>query len=113
MMHVVKVNGKEYRFVNEGWSTSRSWGHKSSLYVNDLFVDSNKVTYINRTWESYRFRTCMIDLIWNLLDRKLKDFIDSMKSSNNIKRLSKDKRDEYETLFKENNPDLFEVLDKL
>ena len=50
--------------------------------------------------------------VYNLVDEKLKDAIDEYKVINNIKRLSKDKREELTNTF-ESNSELYKVLKQL
>lgn len=104
--------GNVYEFINESWSTSRSWGHKSRLYLNDRYIDDNKVTYLNRTWESYQYQSCMKDLIYKRIKIMLEDFIDTYKLDLGIKRLPNGKRAELEVEF-EQQSELYEVLKAL
>ena len=61
-MEIKRVNGKKgnkIELVNESWSTSRSWGHKTNVIINGYDYGKYKVRYYNRTWESYAFQSCM------------------------------------------------------
>lgn len=104
--------GNVYEFINESWSRSGRWGHKSILYLNDRYIDDNKVTYLNRTWESYPFQSCMKDLIYKRIKIMLEDFIDTYKLDLGIKRLPNGKRAELEVEFKQQS-ELYEVLKQL
>ena len=103
----------EYRFVNESWSKSRSWGHKSSLFINDTFIADNKVTYINRTWEEYCYQSCMWSLIYGYIDNLLDQYIVSYKATNDIKRLTAKVRKQVVKSFEKENVELYKVLSKL
>ncbi len=94
MKHTRTINGRTYDIISRGWSTSRSWGHKSELYIDGNFVEEGKVRYYNRTWESYQFRTCMQNLIWGLIERTEKKFLDQYKKDNDIKRLTASRKEE-------------------
>jgi hypothetical protein len=110
---ITTSKGNVYEFINESWSTSRSWGHKTRLYINNNYVDDNKVSYLNRTWESYQYQSCMQDLIDKRIKNTLTDAINDYKALHNIKRLNKELRGRVEVKFKEDNSELYEVLDKL
>lgn len=105
--------GNVYEFINESWSRGGRWGHKTRLYVNNNYIDDNKVTYLNRTWESYPFQSCMKDLIYKRIKDTLVDAINEYKALHNIKRLSKELRQRVEVKFKQDNSELYEVIDKL
>jgi hypothetical protein len=69
MPNVTKnINGNKYEFRNTSWSTRNSWGHETTLYINDVEISRNKVRYLNRTWESYPFQSCMKGLVDKLIE---------------------------------------------
>ena len=68
-------SGNEYNIVNEYWETSRAWGHKSTLVAPWGEVESHKVRYYNRTWESYTYQNCMSGLLDTILQNNLKSDI--------------------------------------
>jgi hypothetical protein len=43
--------------------TRNGFRHIADLYINGVLKESAKVTYINRTWESYNFQTVLQKLI--------------------------------------------------
>ena len=86
-------NGREYNIVNETWETSRAWGHKSTLIAPWGEVESHKVRYYNRTWESYTYQTCMSGLINIILEDNLKSYITQYKEKNDITRLTSLQKD--------------------
>jgi|TARA_R110000782_G_scaffold154530_1_gene246862 hypothetical protein len=94
MLHTRKFNGREYTIQNEGYSNSRGWGHISKLYMNGMYMGQRKVKYINRTWESYRFRSCMQILIHGMLEDRIDMHLADYKEQNGIKRLTKKRREE-------------------
>lgn len=77
-MKIYNINGVEYEFVCESWETYRSWGHYVTLYRNSFNLAENKCTYINRTWEYYRYQTCMSGAVSvamaELIDRELENY---------------------------------------
>ena len=108
-------SGKEYNIVNEYWETSNSWGHKSTLIAPWGEVESRKVKYINRTWESYAYQTCMSGLIETILEDNLKSYITQYKEKNDIIRLLADKKAEVikEWEQKEYIKDLMEIKERI
>lgn len=107
-------SGEIYNIVNETWETSNSWGHKSTL-LTSYEIDSHKVRYLNRTWESYRYESCMLNLIDKILDNNEKSFIVEYKEKNDITRLTADLKEK--ALEEWNNrtytQDLKEIKDKI
>lgn len=59
----------------ETYQTRYSWGHKAHLYRvrrpehSDELIESVKVTYYNRTWESFKFESAL----YQLIDKALKN----------------------------------------
>ena len=90
---IICKSGREYNIVNETWETSRAWGHKSTLVAPWGEVESRKVKYINRTWESYKYQTCMSGLIDTILEDNLKSYITRYKEKNGISRLTSLQKD--------------------
>ena len=90
---IICKSGREYNIVNETWETSRAWGHKSTLIAPWGEVESHKVRYYNRTWESYTYQTCMSGLIETILEDNLKSYITQYKEKNDITRLTSLQKD--------------------
>ena len=93
-MELVKkiINGNEYTFVNKTWETSNSWGHETTLFKRHYEIGHNKIRYYNRTWESYRYRTCMSGCVYELISELKEKF----KKEKNITRLTKKYEEEFE-----------------
>ena len=108
-------SGNEYNIVNEYWETSRAWGHKSTLVAPWGEVESRKVRYYNRTWESYTYQTCMGGLLDTILENNLKSYITQYKEKNDISRLLADKKAEVikEWEQKEYIKDLMEIEERI
>ena len=107
-------SGNEYNIVNEYWETSRAWGHKSTLVAPWGEVESRKVRYYNRTWESYTYQTCMSGLLDTILENNLKSYIAQIKEVRGITRLLKGTREEIENDWnkKEYIQDLKEIQER-
>lgn len=61
-MKTFQIN-KEIKIEAEHYETRYSWGHKAWLYLNDKEIAYKKITYYNRTWESYEFQTILFAII--------------------------------------------------
>ena len=90
-MENVNVNG--YEFCNEFGGTRNGFYHKTILKdKNGNEIAENKINYLNRTWESYTFRTVMKSCVYALIENKFDDFLRLAKEKYGIKRLSKEKK---------------------
>lgn len=73
-MNIKKINDR-YTFINQFIPTRNGFKHVSTLFDNGLEIGSTKVCYINRTWESYEYRTVMKKLASNLGLKELCDML--------------------------------------
>ena len=112
---IICKSGREYNIVNETWETSRAWGHKSTLVAPWGEVESHKVRYYNRTWESYTYQTCMGGLLNSILENDLKDYITQYKEKNDITRLTSLQKDmiKAEWQEKEYTQELMEIKERI
>lgn len=90
-MEIRKVNfkGREYQIVNESWSNSYAWGHKSTLLRNGVELASTKVRYYNRTWEYYQYQSSMYRVLGQYFDEVLSAYIDNYKREKEIERFKR------------------------
>lgn len=88
------LNNNIYTFVCETWKTSKAWGHKVTMLRNNTTYNNQKITYYNRTWESYRYRTCITKCIEATIEKEFKFAIKTHKENTNKKRLSQTEKDE-------------------
>ena len=105
-MEIKRVNGKKgnkIELVNESWSTSRNWGHKTNVIVNGYDYGEYKVRYYNRTWESYTFQSCMRGAIAKVMRYNITRYLENYKYTNNITRFKKGQREELIAKYKESN----------
>lgn len=85
----VKINNNTYELLCETWETYRAWGHRVILLRNDVELNERKIRYYNRTWECYRYQTCMSACILDYREKELQFFLDRYKFDNNISRFKK------------------------
>jgi hypothetical protein len=109
-MELVKkiINDNEYTFVNKTWETSNSWGHETTLFKRHYEIGHNKVRYYNRTWESYRYQTCMRGCVYELISKRENKLKNYFKNEKNITRLTKKYEEEFEK-YLENDKELKEL----
>ena len=94
----VIVNDTEFEFVNQYWENSRAWGHESWLLRNGIEIGHNRVTYLNRTWENYKFQTCMLGIIYELLENRKEELKEQFKEEKGISRLTKKYQNEFDKM---------------
>lgn len=116
-MEIKKVNvgENEYAFINETWSRSGAWGHRSVLMINGTPMKEHKVRYYNRTWECYDYQTCMRQTVMELINEKQDSYIYDYKLSNSISRFKKGEKDKVIELFNDekSTKELMEVYSSL
>ena len=90
-MELVKknINGTEYTFANTTWSNSSGWGHETTLFKNNVEMNSRKVRYYNRTWECYEYQSCMLGCVSELIEQLLDELKNKFKEEKQITRLTK------------------------
>lgn len=87
---------KNYVIDCYSWETQSNWGHKVEIYpAGDTLniIASNKTTYYNRTWECYRYQSCILGAIWGLIDFRKARLIDIWKANNGKKRATKEEKE--------------------
>ena len=105
-MEIKRVNGKKgnkIELVNESWSTSRNWGHKTNVIINGFDYGEYKVRYCNRTWEMYHFQSCMRGAVAKVMRYDITRYLENYKYTNNITRFKKGQREELIAEYKESN----------
>ena len=105
-MEIRVVNGKKgnkVELVNDSWSTSNSWGHKTNVIINGCDYGEHKVRYYNRTWESYTFQSCMRGAIAKVMRYNITRYLENYKYTNNITRFKKGQREKLIAEYKESN----------
>ena len=85
----------EFKIVAYSYETRNSWGHKAYL-VNDnnRTLNEYKITYYNRTWETYQYQSVIKSVLYDYMTQLINDYINDYKDTNNIKRLKSTLREE-------------------
>ena len=78
----------ELSIVAHTYENSHNWGHKATLLHNGTHeLNTYKITYYNRTWESYQYQSVIKSVLNDYIDYLIKDYINDYKTQNNITRL--------------------------
>ena len=96
-----KVNNNNWEFVNEFVNKRDGFNHKTTLFKNGCQWLTYSVHYINRTWESYDYQSCMRGAIYELEEQQMARYFDDYKYNNNISRFRKGEKDKVIASFKE------------
>ena len=67
MIYSKEINGVKFTLECESWANRNSWGHKVTLYENGVKIDSVRVRYYNRTWETYQYQRAIKCVIGNII----------------------------------------------
>lgn len=88
-----QVGKTTYTFVCETWENSRAWGHKVTMFRNDYEMLSNKIRYYNRTWEMYRYQSCMQGAVRKAIEEYKETALNSYRYKNNVTKIKQDLKD--------------------
>lgn len=89
-----KIGENTYTFVCEFVDCRDGFSHVCELRKNGRTINSNRVHYLNRTWECYRYQSAMLGCVRNELNYIESKGIEEYKEVNGIKRLVGKKREE-------------------
>lgn len=79
----------EFEIVAYSYETRNSWGHKATLIHNGTHeLNRYKITYYNRTWETYRYQSVIKSVISDYQRQLIDEFINDYKETHSIKRVS-------------------------
>ena len=92
-------SGNKWQLVNESWSNSNGWGHKTTVIRNGYDFEPHKVRYYNRTWEMYTYQTCMSGAVETIYENELSRFVENWKISNDVVRFKKGQKEAVVKLF--------------
>ena len=99
MRKIILINGKKYEFINYFANTRNGFKHSCEMYIdNSTYPSASGVChYLNRTWEKYTYQSVMRCTLNNYITEQIADAIFEYKTSNNLQRLSKNKREKIST----------------
>ena len=88
--HTYNVDGEEFNFKCLYYSVTDSnqaslWGHEVELKQDYKTLSSAKISYYNRTWETFEFQSCMLEALRNYMAIIANALYSNYKETNNIK----------------------------
>lgn len=99
------IDNKNIEFVCDDGNTYNGFYHKVTMFINGCEVSNARVNYINRTWESYAYQTCMKKAVGILFDRHETNMLFEFKDKNGYKKMNNNRWKEFRN-YVENNPTL-------
>ena len=90
------IDGVKFTFVNDAGTNRTGFYHTTTLLKNGWEIGCNRSQYYNRTWESYKYQSCMKSTVHNVINKELLDNFDSFKRMHGVSRLSQKVKDEIE-----------------
>jgi len=91
---VKQIGNHTYTFYCDFVDCRDGFSHVCDLYKDGLYhVASNRVHYLNRTWESYEFQSVMLGCVRKAMEHILDRAVDDYKEQNGLTRLVKAKRE--------------------
>lgn len=95
------IDGVEVTFVNKFVSRRYNFQHVSTLFIDGVKEMTHVSTYINRTWERYTYQTAMLGAVDDLIEQGKKAELERFKTEHGIKRLTAERRAEFEQKFEQ------------
>lgn len=84
---------KNYEIYADSYETRTSWGHTCEIVRDFERLASNKIRYYNRTWECYRYQSCILGAIDNLIEDRKAELVDDWKLKNNKSKATKEQKE--------------------
>lgn len=94
------IDGVKFTFVNDAGSNRSGFYHNTTLLQNGWEIGRNRSQYYNRTWESYKYQSCMKTTVHNTIKKELLEDFESFKKMHGLSRLSQKTKDEIEAASK-------------
>lgn len=63
MPYTFTLDGSKFDFSCDSIGTRSGFAHIVTLYKDNNEISCGRANYINRTWESYRYQTAMINTV--------------------------------------------------
>ena len=108
-----EISGHEYIFYNSFHGTRNGFYHKSELWIDGKLEATEKIGYLNRTWEMCEYETVMKKLVKELQFSIYSDWKKEWKNTNGIKRVTKEKDRIMQKEFETHKPESYVNLEKL
>ena len=82
-----EIGDNKYMFECEYVNSRDGFSHVCTLWHDGHAISTNRVHYLNRTWEAYRFQSVMLGCVRNAQELILDRAFEQYKEANGIKRL--------------------------
>lgn len=94
MYNTFKINNHEYLIHSRTANSRTGFAHVSTLVRDGQEIETKRVNYYNRTWESYQYQTSMRIVVEAAMKAELDSLIAHYKRESGIRRLSAAKKEE-------------------
>ena len=94
MYNTYKINGHEYLIHSRTVNSRTGFAHVSTLVRDGQEIETKRVNYYNRTWESYQYQNSMRVVVEAAMRNELNSLIGHYKRESGLKRLSAAKKEE-------------------
>lgn len=91
-----KIGDNTYTFVCDYVNCHDGFSHVCELRKNGYTLNCNRVHYINRTWEAYRYKSVMLGCVRNELNYIMDKAKQEYKEEHNLSRLVGKRKEEVE-----------------
>lgn len=93
VFHIYDVDDNKFEFKCLYYEVTNSnqaslWGHEVELRHNEKLVSNAKISYYNRTWETFEFQSCMLEALRNYMASVANNIYSTYKETNNTNRIS-------------------------
>lgn len=106
------INGNEYFFICRYHRTRVAFAHSATVYKNHSYIRSERVNYLNRTWESFTYQTVIKNAVWMMMQEVINNLKAAFKTANGYKILTASRRETFEA-WKNEQPQYKEVRELL
>lgn len=93
--YFIKIDGTEFGFDCKSWGTRSGFAHGAKLWneTSGERLATEKVSYLNRTWECYTFQTAMLGAIRKAQNDRVTEIWKGLCHENGWERITKKRRE--------------------
>lgn len=93
--YFITINGTEFGFDCKSWGTRSGFAHGAKLWneTSGERLATEKVFYLNRTWECYTFQTAMLGAIRKAQNDRVTEIWKNLCMENGWERITKKRRE--------------------
>ena len=99
-MKTIKI--KNFTFVCNSKSTRSAFKHEAQMLINETFVSEATQYWVNRTWESFTYRTVIRNCVQNYIAQIEYGIETNYRNENNVIRKTKKHSEKLNELFNQN-----------